>query len=144
MRYLLDTNVLSEPAKPEPNVALMQRLARHRNEVCTATLVWHELLYGCHRLPPSKRREQLSAYLHDWLEPSLVVLPYDTPAAEWHAEQRARLSRIGKTPAFIDGQIAAVARVHDLVVVTSNVSDFRDFSGLAVEDWRQQSRGATC
>ncbi len=48
---------------------------------------------------------------------------------------RARLCRIGKTPAFIDGQIAAVVRVNGLVLVTHNLSDFSSFDGLEVEDW---------
>ncbi len=139
MRFLLDTNVLSEPARPEPNPGVMKRLEQHRDEVCTAAPVWNELLYGYRRLPPSKRREELRGYLRDRLEPSLTILPYDTPAADWHAVERARLSRAGRTPAFVDGQIAAVARVNDLVLVTGNVTDYQDFEGLAVEDWTQRT-----
>ena len=79
---------------------------KHRDEVCTAAPVWNELLYGYRRLPTSKRREELRSYLRDRLEPSLAVLPYDAPAADWHAGERARLGRAGRTPAFVDGQIA--------------------------------------
>jgi len=53
----------------------------------------------------------------------------------WHAVERARLAARGETPAFVDGQIAAIARVHDLTLVTFNVSDFRRFDGLAVVSW---------
>ncbi|MCG8459138.1 MAG: PIN domain-containing protein, partial [Holophagales bacterium] len=59
MRYLLDTNILSEPMKTSPDPGLMVRLARHRSEVCTAAPVWHELLFGVQRLPRSKRRHRL-------------------------------------------------------------------------------------
>lgn len=139
MRFLLDTNVLSEPARPEPNAEVMKRLERHRDDVCTAAPVWNELLYGYRLLPPSKRRKALRGYLRDRLEPTLIILPYDTPAADWHAEECARLGRAGKTPAFVDGQIAAVARVNDLVLVTGNVAHYQDFEGLVVEDWTRKT-----
>ncbi len=114
----------------------MERLEEHRGEVCSAAPVWNELLYGCRRLPPSKRRRELQGYL-DRLERSLTILPYDAAAADWHAEERARLGRLGKTPPFVDGQIAAVARVHDLVLVTGNVVHYQDFAGLVIENWHQ-------
>ena len=135
MRFLLDTNVLSEPAKPEPNPGVMERLRRHGGEVCTAALVWNELWFGCRRLPHSKRRRILSRYLAEHLEPSLLILPYDAAAARWHAGERARLGRVGRTPAFVDGQIAAVAQVNGLTLVTGNVSDYRVFEGLEIVDW---------
>lgn len=140
MRYLLDTNVLSEPAKPHPSEELMRRLADSWEEVCTAAPVWHELLYGCRRLAPSNRRKVLEDYLERILEPSLPILPYDAAAATWHAEERSRLVRAGRTPAFVDGQIAAIASSRDLVLVTRNVSDFEGFSKLIVEDWTRVPR----
>jgi predicted nucleic acid-binding protein len=51
------------------------------------------------------------------------------------ATERARLRRRGRPPSAADGQIAAIARVNELVVVTVNPKDFRRFQGLAVEDW---------
>ncbi|MFN7854237.1 MAG: VapC toxin family PIN domain ribonuclease, partial [Dolichospermum sp.] len=55
--------------------------------------------------------------------------------AKWHAQERARLSKIGKTPAFIDGQIASIAFCNDLILVTNNVADFQDFEDLIIENW---------
>ena len=57
-------------------------------------------------------------------------------AADWHAAERARLTGLGRTPPFVDGQIAAIAHVNGLVLVTANVADFRHFADLSVEDWR--------
>jgi tRNA(fMet)-specific endonuclease VapC len=135
LRYLLDTNVLSEPVRPQPNTHVLERLAKRRELVCTAAPVWHELAYGCRRLPESKRRRELTQYIEQVLAPTLVVLPYDAAAAAWHAGERARLTALGKTPAFVDGQIAAVAKVNDLVLVTANVKDFDKFEALPFEDW---------
>ena len=97
---------------------------------------WHELLFGCERLPRSHKRERIEKYLFSVVPLSFPVLPYDQAAAAWHAAERARLEAIGKTPPFLDGQIAAVAKVNDLILVTSNVEHFVGFEGLRIEDWR--------
>lgn len=133
LQYLLDTNVLSEPLRPVPDRRVLRWLERHREETATAAPVWHELQFGCNRLPPSAKRQKLEAYLENVLGPSLLVLPYDAKAAEWHAAERARLTGAGRTPAFVDGQIAAVAAVNQLTVVTLNPRQFRPFQGLEVE-----------
>lgn len=136
LKYLLDTNVLSERVRPRPNARLLDRFRRHELEIATATPVLHEIRFGCLMLPPSRKRSDLEAYLEEVILPVLTILPYDLAAAEWHASERARLTRAGKMPTFVDGQIAAIARVNDLDIVTMNVADFRPFAGLRVTDWR--------
>lgn len=134
VRFLLDSNILSEPSRPMPNAQVLNRLNLHRSEVGVASVVIHEILYGCWRLPTSRRKDSLWQYIQDSVLP-LPVFDYDLKAAQWHAQQRARLTKIGKTPAFADGQIASIAYCHELVLVTNNVSDFQDFEGLVVENW---------
>lgn len=136
LSYLLDTNVLSEPAKPTPNPGVQQRLVEAEGTIATASLVWHELLFGCYRLAPSRRRAALETYLQDVIAPHMPILGYDDASAAWHASERARLTGSGKTPSFVDGQIAAIARINALVLVTANVKHYDDFEGLTVEDWR--------
>jgi tRNA(fMet)-specific endonuclease VapC len=63
------------------------------------------------------------------------ALGYDDAAAAWHASERARLEDQGKPPSFVDGQIASIARVNALIVVT-NVRHYERFEGLSIEDWR--------
>jgi tRNA(fMet)-specific endonuclease VapC len=63
------------------------------------------------------------------------MLPYGEQAAEWHAKERARLASLGQMPAFVDGQIAAIAKVNGLILVTPNTSDFNKYSGLQLENW---------
>ena len=77
----------------------------------------------------------IEGYLREVVGPTLSVFAYDARAADVHASERARLSRLGRTPPFADGQIAAIARVNGLVLVTRNVADFRAFEGLVVENW---------
>ena len=61
LRFLLDTNILSEPLRSRPNPHVVEMLRRHENQIATATIVWHELLFGCNRLPDSKKRQTVDA-----------------------------------------------------------------------------------
>ncbi|MHC5861635.1 PIN domain-containing protein [Nostoc sp.] len=133
-RFLLDTNILSEPARPIPNANVLHQLDIHKSEITVSSVVVHEILHGCLRLPESKRREYLRNYIYESVL-NLPVFDYDLKAAQWHAQERVRLSQIGKTPAFVDGQIASIAYSNNLVLVTNNVSDFAFFNGLSVENW---------
>jgi len=135
LRYLVDTNVLSEPTKRFPDAAVVERLQRFASEIATAAPVWNELLYGFHRMSASRRKRVLERHLFERLGPTLQILGYDRRAAEWHAAERARLSQIGLTPPYVDGQIASVAFTNDLVLVTANVSDFANFRGIQMENW---------
>jgi tRNA(fMet)-specific endonuclease VapC len=94
------------------------------------------MVYGMERLPRSRRRSNLQDYLFRSVLPSTPILSYDWRAAGWYASERARLSRMGRNIPFIDGQIAAVAAVYGLILVTSNRSDFEPFEGLQIEDWK--------
>jgi tRNA(fMet)-specific endonuclease VapC len=133
--FLLDTNAISEPLRPNPNPGLLKRILDNEGQIAIASVVWHELLYGCRRLPESKRREVIEQYLFDVVLPTIPILPYDTRAAQWHAGERARLMRLGQPPSFADGQIAAIAAVNDLILVTANTADFANFDSLLVENW---------
>ena len=135
MKYLLDTNVVSEPLRPKPSISIMRRLRKHDAEIAIPAPVWHELRFGCARLPKSRRRDAIERYIEDVVRTSFAVIGYDRQAAEWHASERARLSADGRTPPFVDGQIAAIAHVNGLTVITSNTSDFRVFQGLRVLSW---------
>lgn len=134
MRFLLDTNVLSEPMRAVPDPSVVRALKQFGHESATAAPVWHELLFGLERLPEGRRKQTIATMLGK-LRGAIIILPYDGTAARWHARERARLVAGGWTPAFADGQIAAIAAVHQLVLVTRNVEDFGRFEGLHVQSW---------
>ena len=133
LKYLLDTNVLSEPLRRRPDPDVESRLDAHAHEACTAAPVLHELQYGLVRMPDGTRKQELTHYLRWVLR--LEILPYDRDAARWHAEERARLTGRGRTPPFVDGQIAAIAATNGLTLVTRNTGDFDSFAELSVENW---------
>ena len=135
MRYLLDTNTVSEPLRPRPNAGVIRRLQEYEGVIALPAPVWHELRFGCSRLTRSRRREAIERYLDEVVLESFPILDYDWSAADWHARERARLVAEGRTPPFVDGQIAAIAHANGLVLVTSNTDDFQAFENLKVENW---------
>jgi tRNA(fMet)-specific endonuclease VapC len=134
LRYLLDTNVVSQPMAKLPIASITRRIEAIADQCAIAAPVWHEIQYGCKRLPAGKRREALEDYLSDVVR-TFPILPYDELAAKVHATERDRLERSGMTMPFVDGQIAAIARTNELVLVTLNVRDFSSFRPLVVENW---------
>jgi tRNA(fMet)-specific endonuclease VapC len=135
LKYLLDTTIVSDAAAPKPNARVVKRITQLGVRCAIAAPVWYELVYGCRRLPHGVRRRTLEEYLETVVRPSFPILAYDDVAATWHGEERARLEDAGKTPPFVDGQIAAIAVCHDLTLVTANAKDFSGFKGLTVADW---------
>jgi len=135
LKFLLDTTIVSAPIAKEPNRRVVKKLERHSIHCAIAAPVWHELVYGVSRLSLGKRRTGLEEYLRSVVRRSFPILPYDDVAAEWHAKERARLEEDGRTPPFVDGQIAAIAFTQGLTLVTANGKDFRPFSDLVTVDW---------
>lgn len=133
--YLVDTNIISETERLRANEAVVAKLQKHRDELALASISWHEMLYGYHRLPKSKRKQRVHFFIEQTVQPHIPILPYGAAAAVWFAEERARLSQIGKMPAYADGQIAAIAATNNLILVTRNVAGFADFAGLTTENW---------
>lgn len=135
LKYLLDTSVVSSPVSRIPSTGVLRRLHEVGRACAIGAPVWHELTYGCERLPRGRRRQALQQYLAEVVRVSFAILPYDERAAAWHGRERARLDAQGKTAPWMDGQIASIAATNGLVLVTRNRRDFANFLDLTVEDW---------
>jgi tRNA(fMet)-specific endonuclease VapC len=140
LQYLLDTSIVSAPISRTPDHRVLRQLEEHGPECAIAAPVWHELTFGCRRLPKNKRRIALETYLQDVVRGSFPILPYDELAATWHGQERARLEALGRPAPYVDGQIAAIAQVNGLVLVTANAKDFSRFKELEVENWTAKPR----
>ena len=130
MKYLLDTNILSEMQKPHCNPkvrAFTDGLPAESMFICAITI--GELCYGVERLPPSKKKHELSIWLYtklpEWFNGRIVPLDTDT-MAEW-GRIRAKVKR---TMPVADSLIASVAIAHHMTLVTRNIRDFRDYEGI--------------
>lgn len=132
---LLDTNVVSEIMRrdPDPNVLLwLQARARESLYLCAVT--HFELLEGVMALPQGKRRAGLLESLSGILDAEFRTpcLPFDRHAAEICAEIMSHRRRVGARISLEDAQIASIALVHGLPLVTRNVKDFARIPALEV------------
>lgn len=134
-KYLLDTNILSEPLVADPDTEVLDKIKCHHQELATAAPVWNELVFGYLGLPESKKRRRIAQYLNEVVAVTMPILPYDAAAAAWHGEERARLAALGTMAPLVDGQIAAISKVNNLVLVTRNLRDYQHFQELRLEDW---------
>ena len=134
-KFLLDTSTISLAIRRGPDERVLKQLREHGGNCAMASVTWHELRFGVGRLPRGQRQRELADFLEEVVLPTIPALPYDERAATWHADERVRLEKLGKTPPFIDGQIAAVALTNGLPVVTANPKDFKTFKGVSVLNW---------
>ncbi len=132
--YLLDTNTLSEMTGSVPNPTVLARLQTNAEQIAIAAVTWHELWFGLQKLPLSRKRDAIERFLRETAQ-KMPILPYEKTAAEWFAQERARLTQTGRPPSYPDRQIAAIAATNNLILVTRNMADFADFAELTLENW---------
>ena len=137
MRVLLDTNVLSELRKPNPNGDVVRRVsAVPRGNAFMASITLGEIVRGVHRMPLGRKRLEYEQWLDD-LEAGFAdrILPFDREAARaWGILTAASAAR-GRSLPVEDSQIAAIARHHDLTVVTRNTADFSSAGIRVINPW---------
>jgi predicted nucleic acid-binding protein len=130
---ILDTNVVSEPLRPNPEPTVLAWLDRQQPETLYLTAVnVAELLAGVEALPEGKRRATLEAAIGGQVL-SLFdgrILPFDLLAARAFARLNSAAQAAGQTIGFANCAIAAIAAAHGFAVATRNV---RDFSATGVE-----------
>ena len=127
---LLDTNVISELTKDEPDARVISFLNLHQ-ELWVSSIVLHELEFGLRLLPRGRRHEKLQSAVMEFVTKyGDRILPVDRPEAEAAAELRVRAQRSGRALHLGDALIAGTAKAHDLAVATRNVTDF---DGLDVD-----------
>lgn len=131
---LIDTNIVSELVKPQPNSLVLKAFERYEGEIALSAIVWHELIYGWQKMAEGARQHQIGLFLKQVVT-QLPVLNYDTNAARVHADIRVEAERQGKPLPFADGQIASIAIANGLTLVTRNLKDFSSIRGLVTENW---------
>jgi len=136
MSYLVDTNVLSELRRREPDPGVVDWFAqRPATTLCLSVLTLGEIRKGIDPLSDDDRKLKLL----DWLEVELPaffsgrILPVDAAVADRWGRL---IAQAGRPRPAIDSLLAATALTHGLKLVTRNVRDF-DFPGLeAINPWR--------
>lgn len=139
MAFLLDTNVISETVKRRPEQRVMAWLeARLASDLFLSAITLGELVRGARRLADPTRRRLYERWIEDELEAQFEgrILPFDHAAARLWGEMMGDGDQIGKPRAALDAQIAAVARLHELTLVTRNTSDFEGLGIPLLDPWR--------
>lgn len=130
MRYLLDTNIVSDLVRnPQGRVAQHVR-AVGEAQVCTSIIVAAELRYGAAKKGSPRLSTQLEAVLG-----ALEVLPFDTPADAAYGMLRTRLEQAGRPIGSNDLLIAAQVLALGYTIVTDNEREFARIEELARENW---------
>jgi len=139
VRYLLDTNVVSELIARQPNEGVVRWIdGLDPSGVYLGVITIGEISKGVERLPDSPRKEAL----REWLTDSLMlrfegrILEIDIAVMLTWGALTARLERRGRTMPAMDSLIAALALSHELTLATRNESDFEDAEITVVNPWR--------
>jgi toxin FitB len=137
VKYLLDTNVVSEARRPQCNPSVRARLAAAANDdLYISVISIGKIAYGVSRLVPGKRRREIEEWLaqteHYFTDRLLTV---DRDIARLWGEITAKSAELGHTLHAADGLIAATALRHGLSVMTRNTKDFDTVGVKLVNPW---------
>jgi predicted nucleic acid-binding protein len=125
--YLVDTNVLSELAKPKPEPLVVAWLRDHEPDLYLSTITVGELRRGIESLPAGKRKTALQSWFTGLCKRMEGrILSFNTSTAHIWGQKMAAWDKKGTPVPSLDSQIAATAYRHNLTVVTRNVADFKN------------------
>lgn len=135
---VLDTNVVAEVLKPQPDGRVVAWLESLTDDVAITAVTLAELLAGLRRLPDGKRKKDLTSRVEAAIRPYLdagVVIAFDASAAPRYADILAARERAGLPIATGDAQIAAICRAKDAVCATRNTKDFVHAGVALINPW---------
>ncbi len=133
--YLLDTNIISEIAKPQRDPRVVAFLDAV-DDAYISVITLHELSFGLERLPPGARRRSLHEAVNRFL--ALYddrILPIGPHEARQAATLRAREQEQGRILHLADALIGATALNRNLVLATRNVDDFAKLDLSLFNPW---------
>lgn len=135
---LLDTNVLSEMMRPEPDTRFADWIVRQSSDdLFTAAMCQAEILAGLAVMPAGRRRAALEEAAHAMFADDFGgrILPFDADAAIVYAELFASRQKAGRPSGTIDLMLAAIARTQGAVVATRNIADFEGLGLDILDPW---------
>ena len=136
--YLLDTNIVSEIIKPEPDLNVIKKIAEHNSDCAICSPVWQELLFGLYRMPESINKKYLGKFIKEDVHENFKIKNFTEKAADIQAQLRIKLEQLGKPTQKEDSMIAAIALANHMVLVTRNTKHFtaiQQVSDLQIENW---------
>ena len=135
---VLDTNVISEIFRPEPEGRVIAWMEGLTGDVAITAVTLAELLAGVRRLPKGRRRSALVVQIDAALEPyreTRAILPFDDRAAEQYADVLIAREQAGLPIHTADAQIAAICRAYGATCATRNSKNFTGTRVELVDPW---------
>lgn len=133
--WLLDTNVVSEMARPKPAAKVVAFL-RRTSGLHVSVVTLHEIAYGVERAPDPVRRAKLTTWLEQLAQRfANRVIAIDARIAERAGRLRAASDARGHPADPLDALIAATALEHQLTLATRNLADFREWGTQLHDPW---------
>lgn len=135
---LVDTNIISELMRAEPEPAVLAWIDRApRNTLYTSVIVQAEIIYGVQCLPAGRRREGLDAQAAAIfaIEFAGRILPVTEAVAAHYASIAAQRRQAGRSFGLFDTLIAATARSAGAAVASRNTKDFKDCGVDVINPW---------
>lgn len=139
MSFLVDTNVVSEWVRPQPDRNVISWLAEvDEDRVFISVISFAEIRRGVELLPVGCRRERLATWLAEELPVRFEerILDIDQRVAETWGVVTARGQKIGLTLGSMDALVAATAEAHNLTLATRNVKDFQRLGIALFDPWQ--------
>ena len=139
--YLLDTNIVSEIIKNNPDFNVIKKIAEHNSDCAICTPVWQELLFGLYQMSDGAKKKYLEAFLENDVHENFKIKQFTETAARIQARLRTQLQKTGRPTQKEDSMIAAIALANHMVLVTRNTKHFeaiQEVSELQVENWFEQ------
>lgn len=141
--YLLDTNIISELFKPNPNPNVVKKINEKKNLCAISVTTWNELIYGLNIYPDGKKKDFLFDFIVDYVQSNFQIINYDNHSAWIHADLRCRLKAIGKKEdeqsGYADIEIASIAISNQMILVSRNTKHFKAIkevdSVFVIENW---------
>jgi toxin FitB len=136
---ILDTNVLSEALKPNPNPQVLAWIgSRNARTLFTTSTTEAEIRFGVARLPEGQRKTGLSKVINEVFTVDFTnrVLPFDSRCAVSYAQIASNRERLGHPISQFDAQIAAIAVTNGFAIATRNVSDFEACGIDIINPWQ--------
>jgi predicted nucleic acid-binding protein len=125
MNWLLDTDVICQPAKRRGDPRVVEWLEREKDQCYTSAVVIAQLAYWV-RTKDGRQRQALQSWLVRLVNAMHGrIYGFNVSVADVWAEQEHLLEKAGKAMPVEDGYIAATARRYGLTIVTGNAQDFR-------------------
>jgi predicted nucleic acid-binding protein len=137
---ILDTNVVSELMKPQPDAAVQEWMARQEDKILATTAVTvSEIMFGLTRLPDGSRKVHLELAFRAFVGPDgiIPVLDLKEDAATRSGQMRATRQSLGHPITLGNALIAGIANVTQSVLATRNVKDYADLGLTVVNPWME-------